>query len=405
MYDETFGNTQQPLAVSWMGHEASSEMTTYIRLNQAHNYQDYLKAMSYYYGCPSLAFVFASAQGDIAIRQQGKYVLRWPEQGKYVLDGSRSDHLWQQFIPWDQVPAVLNPARGFVSSANQHPTGAAYPYYYLPVGAFEAYRGRRLNALLAERDTFTPEDMQAMQLDHTGLLAADILPLMLRELDTLSLTQPQRRAWEELRRWDYAYARDKAAPTVFTRWWAEIMTTIWGDEIKAAGMTLRMPSSAVTTRILQDSVRFSFYRTVGDTTGTDRTALINRTFAQMVSKLHQEYPDSRDWAWARRKTTDILHLTRILRPLGRTGLETDGAGGVLNATERTSGPSWRMIVALGPEPRAWAAYPGGQTGNPGSPAYEKFIETWRAGQYYELWFMKNSADPRHPVTSRLQLHP
>jgi penicillin amidase len=45
----------------------------------------------------------------------------------------------------------------------------------------------------------------------------------------------------------------------------------------------------------------------------------------------------------------------------------------------SNGPSWRMVVELGPTVHAWTTYPGGQSGNPASPRYRDRIPQWLAG--------------------------
>ncbi|MDP5170481.1 MAG: penicillin acylase family protein, partial [Bacteroidia bacterium] len=144
------------------------------------------------------------------------------------------------------------------------------------------------------------------------------------------------------------------------------------------------PSWASTIRILRDSVDFKFYGTVGDTTHYDRRRLVNETFDRLVGELSQDFPEEKDWNWGDRKTTDVRHLARVLAPFNRPNIVTDGINHVLNATTRTHGPSWRMIVELGDKPKAIGVYPGGQTGNPGNPKYDAFIDTWAEGQYFEL---------------------
>ena len=69
-------------------------------------------------------------------------------------------------------------------------------------------------------------------------------------------------------------------------------------------------------------------------------------------------------------------------------LYSGGGAESVNATRGSSGPSWRMIVELGPEIKAWGVYPGGASGNPGSPNYDSMIESWRTGELYELRFYK-----------------
>ena len=48
------------------------------------------------------------------------------------------------------------------------------------------------------------------------------------------------------------------------------------------------------------------------------------------------------------------------------------------------GASWRMVVSLGPEVRAWGTYPGGQSGNPASARYLDRLPVWVRGELSEL---------------------
>ena len=52
---------------------------------------------------------------------QGKFPNKWKEQGKFLMDGSNSDHEWQSFIPQEHNAHVKNPERGFVSSGQSTP--------------------------------------------------------------------------------------------------------------------------------------------------------------------------------------------------------------------------------------------------------------------------------------------
>jgi penicillin amidase len=64
-----------------------------------------------------------------------------------------------------------------------------------------------------------------------------------------------------------------------------------------------------------------------------------------------------------------------------------------------------MVVALGPQVRAYGVFPGGQSGNPGSAYYDDMIETWRKGELNELIFLQK-ADEQHPrVQAVMALRP
>ena len=90
-------------------------------------------------------------------------------------------------------------------------------------------------------------------------------------------------------------------------------------------------------------------------------------------------------AWSAYKSTRVLHLTKM-PVLSRLNLPIGGGVNIVNATSENHGPSWRMIVHLTDEIEAYGLYPGGQSGNPGSPYYDSFIDYWAAGKYYRLLF-------------------
>jgi penicillin amidase len=54
-----------------------------------------------------------------------------------------------------------------------------------------------------------------------------------------------------------------------------------------------------------------------------------------------------------------------------------------------------MVVELGKDGvKAWGVYPGGSSGNPGSPFYDHMVDQWAKGEYNELFFMRNPQDTR-----------
>ena len=383
------------LAVRWMAHEPSCEMVTFFKLNKAKNYNDYLEAISTFKS-PAQNFVFASAKGHIAIWQQGSFVNKWEEQGKFILDGTKRDQVWGEFIPQDQNPHSYDPPRGFVSSANQHPAPESYPYYYL--GGFEDYRNRRLNRLLSEKEKYSVDDMKNIQLDNFSVKAEDALPIMLADLDTTVFGEAAWKSYRLLANWDYMYDKDEPAATLFENWWGELYRSIWEDEFEAIEVPMDYPASSTTIQILRDSLEFSFYKDLNDTTKKDRKSLVNITFDQIVGKIFNDYPEESEWVWSKHKQTNILHLTRVLAPFNRLGIETAGNRGILNATSERHGPSWRMVVALGDEIEAYGIYPGGQSGNPGSQYYDNFIDDWSNGKYYKLWYMKSVNDKKGKIS-------
>ena len=126
--------------------------------------------------------VFASNQNDVAITSAGHFPLKWKEQGKYSLDGSNPEHEWKAWIPVEQTPYVKNPARGFVSSANQFPADPSYPYY-LGWKFAPAERGIRINERLGNMTKATPDSLRLLQNDNFNVEARRILPELLKYLE------------------------------------------------------------------------------------------------------------------------------------------------------------------------------------------------------------------------------
>ena len=101
--------------------------------------------------------------------------------------------------------------------------------------------------------------------------------------------------------------------------------------------------------------------------------------------------------WSLFKATRVSHLTKI-PALSRLNLPIGGGVNIVNATSEAHGPSWRMVVHLTDEIEAYGLYPGGQSGNPGSPFYDTFVDYWAAGKYYRLLFLPKEKLVAHERT-------
>ena len=378
-------------ALRWLGHDASNELKTVYMINRARNYKDFERALPYF-ACPAQNFVFADVRGNIAIWHNGKFPLRWRGQGMFIGDGSDPLYEWQDWIPDEQKPHVINPETGFVSSTNQNPTDSSYPYY-LTGNYVSYYRGNRINEVLSKTKEIQPDDFRKLQLDCKNLHAESVLPTLLSLIDNQELVSNETTILRSLSAWDFYALADQVAPTIFHVWWRRLNKAIWDDEFGGRGANLRYPSPSRTVRMITNEPNSGWYDNENTKSIEETLAeLVNRTFNETCAYLEETLgPMGDSWMWGSYKSTDILHLLKI-PGFSHTNLFVGGGWGIVNATMRRSGPTWRMIVALNPRIRAWGIYPGGQSGNPGSPHYDDFIEKWRTGGLYELLFMQTPDD-------------
>jgi penicillin amidase len=385
-------------AARWIAHEESNDFLTYYLLDRAKNHADYRKALSYY-GAPAQNFVFADVDKDIAISPNGRFPLKWKDQGKFLLDGTDPTHDWQGWIPAEHNPHVKNPTRGFVSSANQSSTDPSYPYYinwqFAP-----SERGVRINQRLAQMQRATPDSLRLLQNDNLNVRARNALPVFLPYIQAGKLTGEQGKALAALKAWRYNHDVAEIAPTIFTEWMRQYMESVWSDDFPSNDTTtLRYPSFDRTLHMAEKEPTARWFDNIGTPARETIGDVLTQSFQSAVDSLGRQHgPFGKDWQWGTHKATRISHLAR-LDALSAMNVQIGGGNGIVNATSERNGPSWRMVVALGPQPKAYGVYPGGQSGNPGSPHYLNMLETWRTGQLNELLFLQTPTD-KHPRIKR-----
>jgi len=388
MFDAHYQNPQSKgrnLAVQWTAHSTSTGVETFYQLNRAKNYEDYLHAISLW-TCPGQNFVLATKTGDIAIKQQGRFVARWERQGDFIMPGEDSSFAWQGIIPNDENPIIKNPARGFVSSANQPATDPTYPYYLGAASAFPLYRGISVNKHLTSMNQITPQDMQAMQTDNYNVFAATARPALMRYLQLDKLSNDAKKMVNEMTNWDLNNSVDSKGITVFKIIWDSVEQAVWGDELAGSTIPLTKPEAFV---LLDQMNKDSNWSIADDIRTKDKVENFKDQVTlgvENATKKLLELEKENKLEWSLFKATRILHLTKM-PALSRLNLPIGGGVNIINATTENHGPSWRMIVHLTDEIEAYGLYPGGQSGNPGSPYYDSFVNTWAAGQYYRFLFL------------------
>jgi penicillin G amidase len=396
-------NNLKDYAFRWIAHEPSNELLALYKLNRAKNHHDYLDALNHF-DSPAQNFAFASVAGDVAIRIQGKYPVRRKDEGKFVLDGSKSYNGWQAFIPNEQNIMIKNPERGFISSANQYPVDDTYPYY-ITAEHFEAYRNRRINKVLSELNNIKVEDLMKLQNDTYNLKAEESLPTFLRYLDTTRLNTEERYAYQVLKTWNYQNDIASEGASYYEAWWDNLMPMIW-DELSNKDVALVKPTTYNTIKLIKEKPDFNFFDIQNTTIKETAYDVVQLAFVAGVKDIHQWQSDhtNANVEWSDFKDSYIGHLLRI-EPLN-IHVRHGGNHDIVNAHSKTHGPSWRMIVSLEKDGvKTWATYPGGQSGNPGSAHYSDLLDYWTKGKYYRLSFPKKPEDISQKVFYKTQLTP
>ena len=393
VFGDSTNSPYYSLAMHWLPSQGPEkrdhyEMASFLGLMKAKNYADYDAALTGY-DAPAQNFVFAARDGDIALKVNGKFPIKRKEQGRFIQDGSLSNNAWQGYIPREQIPQVRNPSRGFVASANQHSTDETYPYYYN--GGFDDYRGRFINRSLEAMDSITVKDLMALQNNPHSLQAEEALPLLLKLLPRDQLKESEKAVLKKLEKWDGNYQYQKTEPAIFQAWFDSTYVMSfdeiihWRDSVEVL--------SVESWRFL-DLLNKTPEHAIFDWQKTKKTETAADLVLSAFQKVCKDISKTPAPTWRSLNNASVNHLARI-PAFSRNNLPISGYAQAPNAIRNGHGPSWRMVVELGKDGvKAWGVYPGGSSGNPGSPFYDHMVDQWAKGEYNELFFMRNAQDKR-----------
>jgi penicillin amidase len=329
--------------------------------------------------------------------------LKWEGQGKFILDGTKPSHDWNGRIPAEHNPTVKNPTRNFVSSANQFPSDQSYPYYLnWEYSGYE--RSLRINKRLSVMTQANVDSLQNLQNDNYSILAENILSTLVELVDTKKLNASEREGFNIVSKWNKFFDANEIGASIFELWHKNLGIQIWQDDFGDPKTPMRYPSRDRNVQLLLNEPNAVWWDNVKTAKKETRGDLVNSSFKFAIDSLQRKFgPIDSDWAWANLKKTHVPHLAKVAG-FGSKFLYNGGSKTSINATSESNGPSWRMIVALGKEVKAYGVFPGGESGNPGSHYYDDMIDTWSEGKLNELVYLKLKDEKSKRIISTWKLN-
>lgn len=407
------GASPRDLSIQWTALLPSNELKSFLLLNKADNVEGCKNAIEAFHN-PAQNFLCADNSGHIGLWHRGRFPVRWKGQGRLVGDGSSRSYEWQGWIPPHEVPAAKDPSRGFLSSANQMPVDDQYPYY-LGTEFESPYRATRINELLAEKAKLSPQDFIEMQSDTMALPARELLPVLLKAMESENAQRAfaeakgdpalAREALAQLKAWNLHFSEDSVGATIFNTWFWQLHQTVWAAHFPN-GEDYLYPKTPVLIQLAKEKPNSKWF---DDPETPEHEALENmaaRSFAEALKQMEHKTGSKRiaDWKWGEFSPTEFPHLSR-LPGLGSGKFSAAGASYDVFANKGNHGPVWKLVVALGPKPKAWAIYPGGQSGDPTSPNYDNFLKTWKNGTLKEVNYLDGSSGSNQKAYKQIRLTP
>ncbi len=383
-----------PIAIRWAGHDsdlasvaaAMLDMPTVTSFDRFRELTTALRA--------NLEWFYADENGDIGYQLGAPVPIRAVDEALFPVSGHDGNPNWTGYAPLEETPHAFRPAKGWLASCNQKPrrSGADIP------GTYVLDRILRAEELFADREAFDLDDLAAAQLDRVD---ADLRRWREPAAETLDRLGDAARA-AALRAFDGEMSLTSADAALLVTWRSLLLELIFMDELGSPG-TLRMLD-----RVFDDPDSPLF-----DDTRTDEVE--DRAFIQDAA-MRRALASTKDKTWGDLQSLTFSHPFSQARGAGFLGLVRGpfpraGSPGALNASfhargetdefQSRIGPSWRFLLDFADLDACRMSLPAGQSGNPMSPFFFDFYESWDAGEYWTVPFSRAAVEESAKHTLRL----
>jgi penicillin amidase len=355
--------------------------------------------------------VWADRSGTIGWQAAGVQPLRRNWSGLLPVPGD-GRYEWDGYHPIGALPHEVNPARGFIATANHYlfpndyPEKAAVHFTWA-----DPYRASRITEVLGSGRLFSVAETARLQNDDVSLPARALVPL-LRDLSLPS--GPAARARDVLTQWNYVLERDSVAAGIYAMWQRRLLANtrerVVPGSIRALGSS---GSNLVSTKRLIDWI-YAPDRRFGERPVEARDALLARSLDEAVAELTKRFgADSTKWIYGQARYHHALighPLSGVVNadtraqlsvgPLPRGGdATTVTATG--NGDNQTSGGSFKIIADTEDWDNSVGINTPGQSGDPDSPHYRDLFKLWAEGRYFPVAYSRAKVESVRESTTRL----
>jgi penicillin G amidase len=193
------------LALKWTLYSNQLRGLPLKAIDAASNWEEFRKATSEWWG-PTQNMVYADDQGHIGYQAVGLFPVRPAGlSGVPIVEtgtAADSEHEWQGYVAFEQLPTVLDPDTGIVATANARITPDDYPYP-LALNWDAPYRNERIWKWLSSHAKLTPADMLTLQTDTYSEVDRELAQRFAYAIDRSSAANAKlHQAADLMRSWD-----------------------------------------------------------------------------------------------------------------------------------------------------------------------------------------------------------
>jgi penicillin amidase len=383
------GNFDSPVALRWVGHQPSDEIGALLAMNRARDGAAFRRAVAGF-AIPGQTLVYAESSGRV-----GRMLAAWLPRRPLAAPADLVSPLagaaaWERLAIAADFPAEIDPAHGFVVSANDRPSTAE-----IPVGWFFSpdERARRLAALLRASERIGFVELAALQ---TDVAAPAVLAMRDRLCAALVPSPLADTVYEAMAGWDGRYDPGSAGALAFELVLAHLAAAITPERLRAF-YTVVWHGRNLLKEEIEALPPARLTAAVGAALAAAAPVFRRWRCWGMAHRLHLSHPLGAipllgpryrmiDWPWPGSNDTVLKSAHGLV-----SGRHPVGYGSNARYLFDLSDPDGNYLVLLG-----------GQDGHPGSAAFFDQAELFRRGEYVTVPLNPETARARFPYRTVLQ---
>ncbi len=386
------------VSLAWQTLRPSHLVDAILGLNRATDYQEFRAALADW-DIAGQNVVYADTEGNIAYQSTSKVPIRPGSDGRWPVPGWDGEHEWAGTIPYEEMPRLFNPQRGFIATANQ-PVLSPPSDPYL-TGDFDlGYRAARIEEMLEEASgSYTVETAREMQMDGFDGGAPNLVPRLLAiegDSDVVADLQSVLEPWSV---GEDAFQTAPGSPgaAAYQAIWVHLLRLTFHDELPEDSWPEGGSRWFEVVASLLEAPDDPWWDDVTTDTTEDRDQILAMAMtdahAELVDRLGD---DPTRWRWSDLHTASFENQT-----LGQSGIapvewlfnrgaprELGGGADIVNAVGfyPPDGyvvdwiPSMRMVIDLGDLSASTMINSTGQSGHAFHRHYDDMLQQWARGE-------------------------
>lgn len=393
IFEDAKNQRAYALRAAWLEPGGAPYLAS-LRMNQATSWEEFRAACAFSH-MPAENMVWADRHGTIGWQAAGIQPLRRNWSGLLPVPGD-GRYEWDGFLPIAELPHEVNPARGFIATANHYLFPNDYPHKAaLHFTWADPYRASRITEILGSGRLFSVAETANAQNDDLSLPARALVPLL---RDVAMPSGPAARARDRLAAWDYVLDKQSVAAGIYAMWLRRLLANtrqrLVPDALRELGGGFASTKRVIDWLHAPDG-RF------GERPTEARDSLLAQSLDEAVAELTRRFgADPQAWAYGqpayhhaliRHPLSAVVNADTRARlsvgplPRGGDGTTVSATG---NADNQTSGGSFKIIADTEDWDNSVGINTPGQSGNPDDPHYRDLFDLWARGKYFTLAYSR-----------------